>query len=458
MSEIYHTFINQSEEKSFDLRHRKTIAFNMGRYHAAVKRGKQQYNNLELARKQAAIKKHKSIENLESSLKTFELNFQKNGGKVFWAENANEANDHIAQILIKHGVKLVVKSKSMVTEELELYRFLQSKNIDCVETDLGEYIVQISDDKPYHIVTPVMHRSKEDIANIFHDKFGLSRESTPEEIAKYVRKKLRKKFEHAGGGITGANFLVSSTGSVGLTENEGNGILSSSIPRVQIVVAGIEKVIENIEDFHLFWPLLATFGTGQNVTTYNSIISGPAHKDEKDGPHYMYVILLDNGRTNLLSVTPQRRALSCIRCGSCLNGCPVYRNIGGHTYGTVYSGPIGAVITPHLKPTKDYKHLSYATSLCGKCTEVCPVNIPLHNYLLENRHYSVRSNLSPSQEKWGIKGWKMAMRNRWMIDLPGAPIKNYVMKKLFYSSWGKRRELPKMKVKTFKQLHEERKG
>lgn len=452
MSEIYNKFQADSETKAFDLQHRKTVAFNIGKYDAAVVKGKMQYQNLAIARRLAALKKHRSIENLENSLKEFEQNFIKRGGKVLWARDAQEANLFIIDILKRKGVELVVKSKSMVTEELELDGFLSKQGIECVETDLGEYIVQISDDKPYHIVTPVMHKSAKDIAAIFHEKFGLDPESSPQEITKFVRKTLREKFLHASAGITGANFLISNTGTVALTENEGNGVLSASLPRIHIVVAGIEKVVESIADLHIFWPLLATFGTGQNITAYNSLINGPRQKDEVDGPEEMYVVLMDNGRTKLLSQIPQRRALSCIRCGACLNGCPIYKNIGGHSYGSVYSGPIGAVITPHLRSMMHYKHLSYATSLCGKCTEVCPVNIDLHFQLLQNRNFSVENKLSPRIENWGMRVWKMAMLKPRLMNLPGARMKNFFLKKAFSKSWGKRRDLPLIKPKSFRQM------
>ncbi|TVQ94530.1 MAG: lactate utilization protein [Bacteroidetes bacterium] len=452
MSEIYNKFQSDSDTKAFDLQHRKTVSFNIGKYDSAVIKGKMQYQNLAIARRLAALKKHRSIENLENSLKDFEQNFIKRGGKVLWARDAQEANLFILEILKNKGVELVVKSKSMVTEELELDDFLSKQGIECVETDLGEYIVQISGDKPYHIVTPVMHKSAKDIAGIFHEKFGLDPESSPQEITKFVRKTLREKFLHASAGITGANFLISSTGTVALTENEGNGVLSASLPRIHIVVAGIEKVIESIADLHIFWPLLATFGTGQNITAYNTLISGPRQKDEVDGPAEMYVILMDNGRSRLLSQIPQRRALSCIRCGACLNGCPIYRNIGGHSYGSVYSGPIGAVITPHLRSMMHYKHLSYATSLCGKCTEVCPVNIDLHFQLLQNRNFSVENKLSPRIENWGMRVWKMAMLKPRLMNLPGAGMKNFFLKKAFMKSWGKRRDLPVIKPKSFRQM------
>lgn len=456
MPELYQNFITDSEKKSFDLKHRKTIAFNIGKYNAAVIKGKLQYKQLDVARRQAALRKYRVIENLENALKEFEQNFIKKGGKVIWARDAQEANLAILDILKKKKIDLVVKSKSMVTEELDLGHFLNHRGIECVETDLGEYIVQISDDKPYHIVTPVMHKSAEDIAAIFHEKFGLDPESSPSEITKFVRKTLREKFINAGAGITGANFLIAGNGSIAITENEGNGVMSASMPPIHIVVAGIERILENLNDLHLFWPLLATFGTGQNVTAYNSIISGPRQKDEFDGPEEMYVVLLDNGRSKLLSQIPQRRALSCIRCGSCLNACPVYRNIGGHSYGSVYSGPIGAVITPHLRSMMHYKHLSYASSLCGKCTEVCPVNIDLHFQLLQNRNFSVENKLAPPIENWGMRIWKMAMLKPKYMTFPGAGIKNFFLKKAFKKTWGNRRDLPVIQKKTFRELWKER--
>jgi L-lactate dehydrogenase complex protein LldF len=452
MSDVYNKFQSDSEIKAFDLQHRKTINYNIGKYNEAVLRGKKQYHNLEMARRQAAFKKYRAIENLENSLRDFESNFTKRGGKVIWARDAEEACTEILKILRESDVKLIVKSKSMVTEELDLDEFLAKNGIESIETDLGEYIVQISGDKPYHIVTPVMHKSAKEIAEIFNRKFDLPPDSTPEEITKFVRSVLRSKFENAQAGITGANFLVSSSGSVALTENEGNGILSASLPPLHIAVAGIEKVIQNLEDLHLFWPLLATYGTGQNITAYNSIISGPKQKNETTGPEKMYVVLLDNGRTRLLSRIPQRRALSCIRCGSCLNACPIYRNVGGHTYGTVYSGPIGAVITPHLKNMEDYKHLSYASSLCGKCTEVCPVNIDLHVQLLENRHFAVKNDMIEKPEKRAISGWKKAMLNPWMIDLVPSKLKNYFLKTIFKKTWGNRREIPEIQPRSFRKL------
>ncbi len=455
MQEIYEKFLSDSESKAFNLAHRKTIAFNISRYDASVMKGKLQYSNLDLAKKRAGIVKHKVLENLENYLKEFDLNMSSRGVKVIWALDASEARKAVVEILEKHHVKLVVKSKSMITEEIALVECLEKNGIDAIETDLGEYIVQISNDRPYHIVTPVMHRSAKDIAEIFNQKFGLPIDSTPQEITAFVRTTLRDKFLKAGAGISGANFIIADPGAVCLTENEGNGVMSTSFPDVHIAIAGIEKMIPTLNDLDLFWPLLSTHGTGQKVTAYNSIFTGPRQKGEANGPRFMYVILLDNGRTNVLAQIPQRRALSCIRCGACLNGCPIYRNIGGHAYGTVYSGPIGSVITPHLKSVEIYKHLSYASSLCGKCSEVCPVGIDLHSQLLKNRNYAVENNLVPKIEKRGMKIWKIAMKNRWMLDFPSSGMKNFFVKKLFGKTWGKRRAMPVVPKKTFGKLWKE---
>ena len=445
-------FRDEAGTIAFDKTHRQKIKFNIGKYDAAVEKGKKQYINLELAKQRAANIKFKTIENIDNYLIEFEQNFEKNGGKVIWANDATDAVNEISKILSSREIKVIVKSKSMITEELELNPALEKIGISSVETDLGEYIVQVAGEKPYHIVTPAMHKSKEDVVELFNKEFDISLESTPEDVTKFVRDKLREDFVKAGAGITGANFLVADTGSVGLTENEGNGLMSISFPKVHIVIAGIERIIPSMIDLDLFWPLLATHGTGQNMTVYNSLISGPAKSGELDGPEQMFVILLNNGRTNLLKLPEQRRALSCIKCGACLNVCPVYRNIGGYTYNTVYSGPIGAVIMPHLKDLKDYKHLSFASSLCGACTEICPVNINLHELLLKNRRDAVKAGHATRMEKIAQYGAKKAMQKRWMMDFGNGSFKNMMMKSFVKKAWGTHRELPKMAQKSFREL------
>ena len=269
---------------------------------------------------------------------------------------------------------------------------------------------------------------------------------------------MRKSFVNADIGITGGNFLIADIGAVALTENEGNGLMTVSFPKVHIAIVGIEKLIPSIDDLDLFWQLLATHGTGQNITVYNSIIAGPKQEGEIDGPDEMYLVLLNNNRTELLEQEKQKVALTCMRCGACLNACPVYKNIGGHSYGTTYSGPIGSVITPHLRGMEEYKHLSFASSLCGKCTEVCPVKIPLHELLLYNRNDSVKRGLAKSMDKFTMFAWKKVMLNRWMIDFFGAKMKNLAIGIFFKKLWGPRRALPHVESKSFNQLWKERKA
>src|ERR1700761_5154617 len=451
-------FLVAAEEKAFNVDHRRIINFNIGRYDTAVARGLSRLINLDAAKRKGHVLKWKMMENLDKVLPEFESNFQKRGGKVIWANDAEEANREILAILQKAGAKTVVKSKSMVTEEIHLNEFLEENHIESLETDLGEYIVQLLGQKPYHIVTPAMHLSKEDIARLFHARFGTPIDATPEQLTAKARELLREKYVQADAGITGANFLIADTGSIAISENEGNARLSTSFPRIHIAIVGIEKIIPSMADLDLFWPMLATHGTGQNLTVYNSILSGPRQVGETDGPEEMYVVLLDNGRTNLLAQKEQRQGLYCIRCGACLNACPVYKNIGGHTYETTYSGPIGSIITPHMKGMAEFKHLSYASSLCGKCTEVCPVKIEIHKMLLLNRRDAVKDNIVTKKEQWGWAIWKKGMLSRKLTDFFSGKTKNYFLKRFFKSTWGHLREMPKVADKSFSKMWSERNG
>ncbi len=423
-----------------DAEHKRKLSFNIGKYNEVVVRGKQQFADLSQTREKAKNIKWKTIEHLDKYLIEFEKNFTANGGKVIWAQDAAEANAAVLEICKQHGATQVVKSKSMVTEELHLNDFLAEHNIESVETDLGEYIQQLDGEAPYHIVTPAMHKSKEDVAKLFHEKLGVEPNLTPSELTLIARRNLRAMYTSAGVGVTGGNFLLADVGGVCVTENEGNGRLTTAFPKVHVAIVGIEKMIPSIDDLNLFWPLLATYGTGQNVTVYNSIFTGPKKSKEVDGPEEMYVILLDNGRTNLLKDPNVRESMYCIRCGSCLNACPVYKNIGGHTYGATYSGPIGSVITPHLKDFEEFNHLSYASTLCGNCTEVCPLKINIHGMLHYNRTLAVKKHDTALSENTAWKMWKLAMTHRGLMDVAGAGIKTKVVNVMFKGSWGKRRD------------------
>lgn len=442
-------FLVKADEKAFDQSHRDTINYNIGKYNVAVARGLSKFENLEASKRKAHVVKWRVMENLDKLLPEFESNFQKRGGKVIWANDAEEAQKEILQIIQRAGGKSVIKSKSMTTEEIHLNEFLEKNNIESLESDLGEYIVQLLGQAPYHIVTPAMHLSKEDIAKLFNEKFGTPIDATPEQLTQKARELLRDKYLTADIGITGGNFLIADSGSIALTENEGNARLTTTFPKIHIAIVGIEKLVPSITDLDLFWPLLSSHGTGQNLTVYNTILSGPRQVGETDGPEEMYVILLDNGRTNLLAQKDQRQALYCIRCGACLNACPVYKNIGGHTYNTTYSGPIGSIITPHFKGMEDFKHLSYASSLCGKCSEVCPVKIDIHKMLLLNRRDSAAGNINTAAENMGWNLWKRGMKKRSLMDFFGGKMKNFFLKTFFKKGWGKYREMPEVAPKSF---------
>lgn len=449
------TFIQKSTAKSADLEHRRKINFNIGKYNAVVPKGKEQFSNVHLARERAKNIKWRAIETLDQQLEEFELNFTKRGGKVIWAENAQQAIDEILVICKERNCKTLVKSKSMVTEEIHLNDALEKNGIASIETDLGEYIQQLDGEAPYHIVTPAMHKSKEDVARLFNEKLGTPIDYTPEELTQVARKILREKYVQAEVGVTGANFIISDIGGIAVTENEGNARLSCAFPKTHIVIVGIEKMIPSLTDLGLFWPLLSTFGTGQKITVYNTIVTGPKQANELDGPEEMFVILLDNGRTNILKNPKQRESLYCIRCGACLNACPIYKNIGGHAYGTTYSGPIGSVITPNLQGMEAFKHLSFASSLCGNCTEVCAVKINLHELLLENRHESVLEGLAPFSEKIAWKLWKLSSLKRGLMNMGNGKLKNKVVNGLF-KGWKEHRSELVFSDKTFNEMWKER--
>jgi len=455
MSEQSSSFIAKSTVKAGDREHRRKINFNISRYNAVVPVGKQQFTDVHLAREKAKNIKWKAIETLDQQLETFEAQITKRGAKVLWAETAEDALNEILKICQAKSCTTVVKSKSMVTEELHLNKFLEKNNIESVETDLGEYIQQLDEEPPYHIVTPAMHKSKEDVAKLFANKLGTAPNLNPSQLTLIARDKLREKYRQAQVGVTGANFIIANEGAIAITENEGNGRLSCAWPKTHIVIVGIEKVIPSLTDLALFWPLLATFGTGQRVTSYNSIVTGPRQVNENDGPEEMYVILLDNGRTNILANEKSRESLYCIRCGACLNACPVYKNIGGHTYQTTYSGPIGSVITPHLKDLGDWKHLSYASSLCGNCTEVCAVKINLHELLLENRHEAVEGGETVLAEKMAWKFWKQAMLSRRLMNMGTGKMKSWVVNGLA-KDWTRHRSNLDFPAKSFNQLWREK--
>ncbi len=449
-------FLEMAESYAFNREHRERMGISAAKYTAALAAGKAQFANLELARERAAYIKWKVNENLDKYLIDFESNLMRKGGKVVWADTVEAALNEVDAIMKRHQAQLVVKGKSSVAEEIGLNEHLRGKGIEVVETDLGEYVVDVAGEKPYHFVTPAMHKTRLEITQLLNDKIGTSIDAPAEEITADVREAIRAKYSKADIGITGANFLMADSGMVGITENEGNARLCFTMPKVHVVIAGIDKVIPSIADADLFFSLLATYGTGQKLTTYNTIV-GPKAADDMDGPQEFIVILVDNGRSNVLAQHDQRQALGCIRCGACLNVCPVFQNIGGYSYGNINKGPIGAVTAPHQFGQEEYKHLSFASSICGKCTDVCPVKIDLHNHLVRNRKDSVQQGFEKNAEKLMWYSWKKIMLSRKNMN-KGTSIKGFMLKSFFKSAWGERREFPKLADKSFNQLWRERFG
>ncbi|MBV9087355.1 MAG: iron-sulfur cluster-binding protein [Acidobacteriaceae bacterium] len=413
-------FLRSAAEKSADLVHRQIIRKGIDSYDIAVGRGHNRFHDYEAARQRCYEIKREAVNNLERYLLEFEEKVLARGGHVFWAADAEEARNYVADLATKRGVKKVVKSKSMVTEEIHLAGALEKVGIEVVETDLGEFIVQLRNEPPYHIVTPAMHLNRAQIAKLFADKLEDIGTDDPQKLVALARKHLRRQFFSAEMGISGANFLVADAGMIALNTNEGNGRLCTSLPRIHVAMTGIEKVIPRLQDLATLWPVLATAGTGQHITTYSTLIGGPRQPGEVDGPEEFHVVLVDNGRTELLADPEQRDVLHCIRCGACLNACPVYRTVGGHTYATTYPGPIGSVLTPHLRGLSEFQHLSYASSLCGACTSVCPVKIDLHHHLLHNRRNAIAARTHPLAEKVGFAFWRWMMLDEGRFSRLGA--------------------------------------
>ncbi len=449
-------FILQAESKAFNQEHHDRMVERADKYEASLATGISNFSNLSLARHRAAYIKWKVAENLDKYLIDFESNVIKKGGKVLWADTAEAAIKEIESILVKHDTQTVLKSKSELAEEIDLKNHLQKIGITTIETEFGEFVAGVSNEKSYHVVNSIIHKSKLEITQQLNAHTGTSIDTDAKEILSDVSEAIRSKYISTSISITGANFLFANEGMVGFTENEGNIGKSNALAKVHIVLAGIDKILPSINDAELFFSLLSTYATGQKLATYNSII-GPKTQDDVDGPDEFIIILIDNGRSNVLAQQDQRQALSCIKCGACSNVCPVFQNIGGHTYGNTNKGPIGAVVAPLQFGMDEYKHLSYASSACGKCTEVCPVNIDIHNHLIRNRKYSVQSGLEKNAEKIAWYSWKKLALSRKNMN-KGTSIKGFMLKSFFKSAWGNRREFPKLADKSFNQLWREEKG
>jgi L-lactate dehydrogenase complex protein LldF len=448
-----------------DLRHRGLIQTALKKYETARDLRRAAFGDYQAARQAAAEVKYAAINKLDEHLLSLEAKLQARGTKVHWASTGAQAREIILGLIREKKAHSIIKSKAMTAEEIHLNDALEKDGFEVVESDLGEYIVQLRREAPYHIVFPAMHLTRGEISDLFHRELASAPTDDPEELTMIARRALRHKYVEADVGITGANFAIAETGMISITENEGNARLTAALPKTMITLLGIEKILPRLEDLALFLPLLATAGAGQTINCYNSMYGGPRQPGETDGPEEYHVVLLDNHRTRLLADAEQRDALHCIRCGACLNVCPIYKNVGGHTYGTTYSGPIGSVITPHLRGLQNWKHLSYASSLCGACTEACPVKIDLHHHLLQNR----RNARDQKPLWWEKNAFKIFA---WVANDPGlwdAAKKLGRFAMIFHPlvkgtrldparAWTKTRELDPMPEQSFKEYWRSRRG
>jgi L-lactate dehydrogenase complex protein LldF len=458
MSSASSEFKTQASRLTADLRHRQIIQTALGKYETVRDKTRGAFQDWPAARQAAAEIKWEAVNHLDRYLEEFVAKLEARGARVHWASTGPQARDIILDIVRQKQAKCIIKSKAMTSEEVHLNEALAEAGFEVVESDLGEFIVQLRKEAPYHIVFPAMHLSRGEISDVFARELGSAPTDNPEDLTMIARRVLRQKYVQADIGFTGANFAIAETGMISITENEGNARLTAALPRTMVTLLGIEKILPRFEDLALFLPLLSTMGTGQPLTCYNSFYSGPRQPGEFDGPEEYHVVLLDNRRTELLADAEQRDALHCIRCGACLNVCPIFKNVGGHTYGTTYSGPIGSVLTPHLRGLQEWKHLSFASSLCGACTETCPVKINLHHHLLHNRRNASRQKPAFG-EKMAFRLFAAIVNNPFLYRVTKTfarclqPLHRLVKATPLdpARAWTRTRELPPVAGRTFKE-------
>ncbi len=435
-------------------------------FHLARQTAVDATHNWEDLRSRAKEIKEHTINNLDYYLELLEQSVLARGGKVYFAKDAKAANNYVLKLARSQGVKLVTKGKSMVSEEMGINHVLAKAGIESVETDLGEYIIQLAQETPFHIVAPAIHKSKEEVSDLFVEKAGTPRYNTIQELTEAARGLLRDKFIKADMGITGVNFAVAETGTIAIVTNEGNGRLCTSLPKIHVALMGMEKVIPSLEDLGLFLRLLVRAATGQPITAYTTFVTGPKREDDEDGPEEFHLVIVDNGRSKILRDPDLRESLYCIRCGACLNACPVYRTVGGHAYGWVYPGPIGMIVTPMMTGLSKAKDLPFASTLCGACREVCPIKINIPRMLLKLRSELIEGHTYPSEkrrpfvESLLFKGWYMAMRSPVMLGLAskmGRALQRPLMRKgrirrlpFLLSGWTKYRDFPSLSGQPFR--------
>ena len=440
----------------------KLGGFRMGREGAIEEMGQAAWD--ELRDRAREIKQH-TIQHLDGYLEQLTDSVEAAGGAVFFARDAHEANEYVTGLARSRGVKSVIKSKSMVAEEMGIGDVLEESGVESVETDLGEYIIQLAHETPSHIIAPAIHKSKEQVSDLFASKIGVPRAEGIPELAGIAREVLRERFLRADMGMTGANFAVAETGTIAIVTNEGNGRMCTSLPRVHVATMGLEKVVPRLEDLAVFLRLLPRAATGQRITSYVTFITGPRRSDEEDGPEEFHLVILDNGRSRMLADPDLQEALFCIRCGACLNSCPVYTKVGGHAYGWVYPGPIGAVVTPMLVGQARAADLPFASSLCGACREVCPVRINIPHLLLKLRRDITQGAPEVRKprpaEALLFKLWRQGATNPWLFAL-GGRVASLLQRPLLrggklrwlpppFDAWTRTRDFPAVARRAFRQ-------
>jgi L-lactate dehydrogenase complex protein LldF len=456
-------FKRVASQKLADPKVQKALANAKGRFVVARAKSILELDNFEEIREAAARIRDHGLQYMDLYLEAWERNATAAGTMVHWAESGEEVNRLVLEIARGNGVRKIIKSKSMLGEETGLNGYLERGGLKVVETDLGEYIIQQAGDHPSHIIAPAIHKSSDEIADLFAHRHKRPRLTDITALTHEAREILRPHFLDAEMGITGANFLVAETGSTLIVTNEGNGRMTTTLPRVHVAIAGIEKIIPTLEDVSLIMRLLARSATGQSISNYVSITTGPRRPGDKDGPEQFHVIVVDFGRTRVLG-SDLREALRCIRCGACMNHCPVYQNIGGHAYGWVYPGPIGSVLTPALVGLENALDLPNAATLCNQCGVACPVKIPLPDLMRKLRERQMERKLRPLAERWGLKLWAWAACRpavyawlTWVATRIGkfAGGREGLLHRLppGAAEWTRQRDLPAPKGKTFREIY-----